>query len=463
MTAVLFVEPAGSEANIFDNCMKLPLMGSLILGTILDKAGYEVTILNENILGRRLAALELRADVVCFTCLSVNAARVKELAAGVRALYPSARLLVGGIHPSLCPEEFTGLADHVVIGEAEEIIVDLVAGRCAGKIVTGRPVEDLDALPLVNYALLADYRRISIIPVMTSRGCPFNCNFCTVTRIFGRRYRSQSVDRVMRELRHARSFFTTPYLFFYDDNLTADRARIDALLDRLIAEDLGLLWTAQVRADIAQDETLLARLFAAGCERVYIGFESIDDAILKALHKSQSRAQIEQAIARIHHHGINIHGMFIFGAGEDTPANIRRTTQFAMDHDIDTLQFMLMTPFPGTALYEELSAQHRLLHRDWSYYDGMHVVFQPLRMTPAELMAETVAAYRRFYSIQRTAYLFLRTLFDVSFDAFVWNFSRANRYDFNNLVLKVGARLIIWNYTALNREYDRYLESVPAQ
>jgi radical SAM superfamily enzyme YgiQ (UPF0313 family) len=150
--------------------------------------------------------------------------------------------------------------------------------------------------------------------------------------------------------------------------------------------------------------------------------------------------------------------MFILGADGETPENIRRTAQFAIDHDIDTLQFMLLTPFPGTSLHQDFEVQGRLLHRNWNYYDGMHVVFRPRGLAPAELLKEAFAAHSRFYSIRRTALEFLRTVFNVSFDAFVWNFSRAKRYDFNNFFLRVGARFIIWKYAAINREYARYLE-----
>ncbi len=455
--SVVFIEPWGRQANVFENSMCLPLMGSLILGTILSRAGHRVEILNENILRAPVDPLDVQADVVCLTCLTLNANRAMDLARAIRLNHPKTRIIFGGIHPTLVPEDFADLADQIAVGEGENIILDMVEGRLTDPVVHGSPVEDLDTLPIVDYRLLRGAETMSVIPIMTSRGCPFDCNFCTVTRIFGRRYRKQSPGRILRELRNALAFFRTRSIFFYDDNLTVDYPRMEALLAGIAAEDLGISWGAQVRADIARNPELLARMYQSGCNRLYIGFESIDDQNLKNMHKSQTRADIERAIEVIHAQGIQIHGMFIFGEDHDSPESFARTVDFTIRHDIETVQYMVLTPFPGTRIHEKLAAEGRLLHKNWDFYDGMHVVFVPAGMTPLQLQEGSLESYRKFYSVDRSLCDLLQLCYRIGYDALVWNASQAIYYDFQSLVLKLGARFIIQRFLGINQAYFRYL------
>jgi radical SAM superfamily enzyme YgiQ (UPF0313 family) len=457
---IIFVEPSGSIANVFDNAMKLPLLGTLYLGTILHDAGYEVEILNENLLRRKLHPIELAADFVCFSCLTVNSNRASDLAKGVRSVYPNAKIIVGGIHPSLLPEEFKLVADHIVIGEAEDIIVDIIKGRFSEQIITGHPIKNLDTLPLMNYSLLRNSKEMDIIPIMTSRGCPFNCNFCTVTKVFGRLYRQQSVNRIISEIKHAVEYFNTLNIFFYDDNFTTNKKFSNELIDSFIKEKLNISWTAQVRADIANDDSLLKKMFKAGCTRVYIGFESVDDKVLAAYGKSQTKADIEKAIKKIHEHGINIHGMFMFGEDNDTVESIHATVDFTIKNYVDTLQYMILTPFPGTQIYDKLNSENRLMHKNWDYFNGMYVVHYPKQMLPSELQSEVTNAYKTFYSFKRTMLDLLYFVFNVSFDAMFWNFSRVKRYDIGNLYLKTGAKLIIRDFLKYNSNYLNYLTTL---
>jgi radical SAM superfamily enzyme YgiQ (UPF0313 family) len=451
---VAFIEPAGSEANVFENFMRLPLMGTLYLGTILHNEGYDVRIFNENILPERIDPFDIKADVYCLSALTVSANRAKLIAQELKRVNPGARVIIGGIHASLCPESFEGVADHIVYGEAESIIVDLVEGRFSEVSVRGRPVEDLDDLPLVDYSLLQGAASMDLIPLMTSRGCPFDCTFCTVTKIFGKRFRMQSPERILREIRHALRFFRSRSFFFYDDNFTANRARVEELCRLIEQEEVAIDWVTQVRSDIAREPELLRKMEKAGCRTFFIGFESINDETLRAMHKSQTRSDIEQAIATIRRNGISIHGMFMFGDDRDTPESMRSTVDFAIDHHIETVQFTIITPFPGTQYYGEITGSNRLLHRRWDYYNGMYVVFRPVAMSPTRLQRETMKAYERFYSLRRLSVDALRLLMDITVDALTWNFSRVFAYSFDKVFLKAGARFILGRY---KRTYDPYL------
>jgi radical SAM superfamily enzyme YgiQ (UPF0313 family) len=455
--SIIFIEPGGNETNVFENYMHLPLTGTLYLGTILHNAGYQVKIYNECILSEKIDPFNLRADVFCITSLTVSANRAKFLAGQLRGIYPESTILIGGIHASLAPEEFTDLADHVVIGEAEGIIVDLVEGKFTDKIVRGTPVDEVESLPLLNYGLLEGKERMNIIPIMTSRGCPFDCNFCTVTKIFGKRFRMQSAGRVIAEIKNALTYFKTRTIFFYDDNFTSNRKRVEEICDLLEKENIDITWSAQVRSDIARDPELLSKMARNGARWFYIGFESISDVTLKAMHKSQTKSDIENAIKIIHRCGINIHGMFIFGEDNDTPESLRETADFAVTHDIDTVQFMILTPFPGTQLYDMFKAGNRIYHEKWDYYNGMYAVYRPKNMSASRLQAESLMAYKRFYSLPRLFLDILTLCFSVCIDGLVWNFKRVAGYSFDIFFIQAGAQFLLNRFAGSYNSYLRFL------
>ncbi|MBD3320745.1 MAG: radical SAM protein [Chitinivibrionales bacterium] len=455
---IAFIEPSGAETNVFENYMRLPLTGCLYLGTILHNAGYSVKIYNENILSRKIDPFTIKADVYCLSALTVSANRAKLLAYQIKKVYPESRVIVGGIHASLVPEDFVEVADTVVTGEAEGNIVDIIERDHEEKIIGGRPIDNIENLPLVEYSLLEGVESMAIIPVMTSRGCPFDCNFCTVTKIFGKKFRMQSAERIVREIRHALRYFTTRDIFFYDDNFTANRNRIQRLCDLIEQENLDITWTAQVRSDISRDPEMIERMEQTGCRFFFIGFESINDATLKALHKSQTKSDIENAIDIIHKKGISIHGMFMFGEDNDTRETIHETVDFALRHHIDTVQFMILTPFPGTRLYEKICGEHRLYHTRWEYFNGMFLVFQPKSISPWMLQEDVLNAYRTFYSLWRVSIEGLMLVANIVLDALVWDFKRVLRYGFFTILLRAGATFIVKRHVVNYRLYIEFLE-----
>jgi len=410
---IVFVEPRSPDRHVFSR-WKLPRLGTIILGTVLRRAGYEVQIFIEDVSPVDFQAL-FSADLVGISTITSTAPRAYEFArAARRAGIP---VLMGGPHVTFLPDEALQHCDYVVRGEADDLIVDLVRrietgarlddfpslSYRAGDRVVHNPASpgcpDYDALPAPDLSLVEgldlDARATHIVPIQTSRGCPFNCTFCSVTRMFGREYRFRRTENVMAELRQYRG----RVVFFYDDNFTADRARAKELLRAMIRENLGIQWSAQVRCDAARDGELLDLMAKAGCYYVYIGMESVDPAVLKCFDKRQSVSEMEEAIRRFHEHRIRIHGMFIFGADQDTSAIFRQTVRFAKTHQIESAQFMILVPLPGTPVFEALDREGRLLSRDWSLYDAHHVVFQPKNMSTFELQAETIRVFCRFYSL----------------------------------------------------------------
>jgi radical SAM superfamily enzyme YgiQ (UPF0313 family) len=190
-------------------------------------------------------------------------------------------------------------------------------------------------------------------------------------------------------------------IFFYDDNLAANKKRLKRLLTMMIDEGIVVPWQAQMRTDVVTDPELLDLMRRSGCERIALGLESLDQTTLDDFEKSQTVADIERAIALLKAYGIMPFGMFVVGTDADTPRSVRQIARFALKHGITTLMLNILTPLPGTQMYDEMDAAGRILDRDWTHYDAQHVVFAPKRMTPRQLQNATLRAYRRFYSTHR--------------------------------------------------------------
>jgi radical SAM superfamily enzyme YgiQ (UPF0313 family) len=268
-----------------------------------------------------------------------------------------------------------------------------------GRVVNNpeRPkIPNLDVNPIPDYTLIQGWKPGGVISVATSRGCPFSCTFCSVPGMYGHAFRTHSIERVLEELAlHKGNLYT----FFADDIFTANKKRVKELLRGMIQRDLTPHWGAQVRTETVDDPELLQLMRDANCFNVYVGFESINPRTLKLFQKKQDLAKIERSIERFHAHGIGIHGMFVVGSDEDDVETIKATAEFALKHDIDSIQFMILTPIPGSPDWETLyhHGDKYVIDRNWSLYDGHHVVHQPRRMSPYELQMAAITAMGRFY------------------------------------------------------------------
>ena len=313
-------------------------------------------------------------------------------------------------------------ADYVFRGEAENSIVSLVKAIGTGEgldAVPGlsfrqdgevfhngpsEPVHDLDDLPDPDFRLLQGKFSLgwdnTVLPIQTSRGCPHNCTFCSVTAMFGRKMRYRSVERVLDELSNMGNL-RRHHIFFYDDNFATDLNRLRAICEGIIERKLRYVWSAQTRLDLAKREDLLELMYRAGCRTVYVGVESINPETLVAYHKGQTLEGIEHGIKMFHKHRIRVHGMFVLGADTDTVETLRETVRFACRTRLETVQFLMLTPLPGTPVFEKLEREGRLAIRDYNYYDGHHVVFEPARMSPYELQLELFRSHAKFYSLPR--------------------------------------------------------------
>ncbi|MBI5326843.1 MAG: radical SAM protein [Deltaproteobacteria bacterium] len=418
MKKIIFIEPKPPDFHIFSR-MPLPRLGTVLLGTILKQNGYIVKSYVESVGELELEDV-LTADAVGISTITSTATRAYEIARIVRKA--GIPVFMGGPHVTYLPDEALESCDYVLRGEADESIVDFIKALETGAGFEAIPglsykkdgqtihnktasyCKDLDMLPCPDFSIVKGLEKearkhLEITPIMTSRGCPFDCSFCSVTGMFGHKYRFRSKEKVIEELQLHKDNDGGWGVFFYDDNFTADKKRTKELLRLMIEKNLTPKWTAQVRVDVAKDPELLDLMKRSNCHTVYIGLESVNPETLKAYNKKQSVEDIETCIKTLHEYGIRIHGMFVFGSDNDTVETINQTVAFAKKNDLESVQFMILTPLPGTGFFREMEKQNRFISKDWSLYDAHHVVFEPKKLTYHELQAETLKATTRFYSI----------------------------------------------------------------
>lgn len=409
---ISLIEPRAPDYHVY-SAWTIPRCGLPLLGTILRDQGHEVTIYQEDLAGftARKAWDIAQSDLVGISVTTATAPRGYGMARLLRKR--GVPVVFGGVHPTFMPEEPLDYADYCIQGEAEESLPKLVQVLENGDDLSEVPnlyyredgevkksekkdmCRPLDDLPISDYSLLEGHENLKIHPVMTTRGCPHDCTFCCVTPMFGKKYRMHSIDRVVEEVERLKG----KKIFFCDDNFAVYSDRAKKLLREMLRRDaLPRRWSTQVRADSYKDKELLELMKRTNCGRVCVGFESIDQQVLDEYHKGQSLEDIKKCISTYHDYGIAVHGMFMFGAENDTVESFPRTIGFAEEHGLDTAQFLLLTPVPGTQLFKKLDEQGRIFTYDWSLYDGHHVVFEPANMSPLELQIESVKANRRFYS-----------------------------------------------------------------
>jgi radical SAM superfamily enzyme YgiQ (UPF0313 family) len=451
---IRMIEPEPPDMNVY-SMIQLPRLGLPIIGAALKAAGHDVRIYNSNI--APIAWNDVyAADLVGISTTTSTATEGYRFAEQCRER--GIPVIMGGSHVTFMADEALEHADFVARGEGgEQLMLELVQA-----LEAGQPFDDikglsfrrdgenvhnesrgqctvLDELPFPDLSLIHGYQNMKTTPIMTSWGCPFHCNFCSVTAMFGRKYRHRSTDNIMAELKERQP----RKIFFYDDNLAADKKRLKELLQRMIDEDIVVPWSGQVRTDVVRDPELLDLMHRSGCFRAYLGLESVSQETLDAFDKHQSVDDIVQAIRILHEHGIESHGMFVLGADTDTKESVRDTVTFAMKNHIDTIQLAALTPLPGTPLYEQFDAEGRIFDKRWYLYDAQHVVFQPKNMSAYDLQYAALRGYMRFYSLRQWAkYFFTFRFTKLLFQTWGWWIVRT------------------WRKNQANQAFMQYLEKI---
>jgi anaerobic magnesium-protoporphyrin IX monomethyl ester cyclase len=411
---IRLIEPDAPSMHLWSKSYFVRL-GLPIIGAALKQAGHDVVIYNE-----QLAPVDwddvFTSELVGLSSTTSTAPSAYRIADELRRR--RIPVIIGGSHVTFMADEALAHADFVARGEGGEQImlelVDAMEGRKQVAEVTGisfrrngetvhNPLHercvDLDTLPFPDLTLVVGHERLSTTPIMTSWGCPFDCTFCSVTAMFGKKYRFRSAESVIAEIKEKAPSF----IFFYDDNFAANRKRLKRLLRMMLDEGIKVRWGAQVRTDVVRDKELLELMRASGADFVALGLESVSQATLDHFEKSQTVEDIEHAIGVLHQYGIRALGMFVLGAEHDDADSVHDTVSFALKNGIDQVMMNILTPLPGTQQFHELDAEGRIFTKDWRVYDAQHVVFQPRHMSPAKLQRDVLREQRRFYKTWRPA------------------------------------------------------------
>ncbi|OGW59493.1 MAG: hypothetical protein A2V83_10270 [Nitrospirae bacterium RBG_16_64_22] len=381
-----------------DFYFRLPTLGLLKVAA-LTPPEHTVDIVDE-----KVEALDLDepVDLVGITAMTPAAYRAYALADHYRS--KGVPVIMGGMHATKCPEEALEHCDAVVQGEAEgvwpQVLLDAAESRLK-KTYRQDGFPSLDHLPIVNWDLYKGKKYLPVHFVETTRGCPYDCDFCSVTDSYGAKFRNRPIDQVERELGTLKPFegrFILKNVVFFVDDIINSRADYSKdLFRRLIPYNLK--WLGQATSLVTRDTEMLTLMRRSGCLGVLIGFETLSDTSLSSVGKNFNKPQnYLDIINRLHDHGIGINGSFVFGFDHDDESVFDRTLDFVVKAKLDSCYFSILTPYPGTDLHKKFTDEGRIFDLNWEHYNTNTVVFRPMKMSPEKLMEGYHGLLKGFYT-----------------------------------------------------------------
>jgi len=392
--------------------MVLPRYGVPLIATILKNAGYEVTLFIEEI---RPINWEImyEADLVGFHSLTCAVGRARRIVEQLR-VRSDAPVIIGGEHATYLPESVLTFADYVVRQEGDETILDLIDALIKGRDVAtvpgvtfhrdGKTIATPDRPPCKSFETVVDLSTIygweeaykgprppyPIMALQSTRGCPFQCQFCPVEVMMGKGYRKRSIDSVIVDLKDKLQY--TRQVMFVDNMFDGDPKHTTKLLERIIAEGLKPQMTIFCRSSIGKHPDLLKLMKRAGVARVFMGVESLNQESLDSVTKRQSVADIKNAVDAIRNHGITVLSTLIMGFDTDTVASLEATRRMLHQWGLSQLNvFALWGFYPHQG--KRLTPVERLIFKDWDYLNGSYVCHFPLRIRPSQVQRQIMATY----------------------------------------------------------------------
>ncbi len=378
-------------------------LGLLVLAG-LTPPEWEITVVDENV-DTPDYSLMPRPDLVGVTAFTSQAPRAYEVAAVFRGR--GVPVVMGGIHATMRREEAAKRVDVVVTGEAESVWAQVLEDAARGAL---RPLyagghEEMDRTPPARHDLLPTGYKFGAI--QTTRGCPLNCSFCSVSPFNGRKYRRRSKEEVVAEFKLIRE----KLVLVVDDNLIGTRqdhiARAKDLFRAMIEADLGKKWVCQATINMADDDELLRLASRAGCIGAFIGFETTTDEGLAEVHKNyniQKDRDFRASVRRIQRHGITVAGSFIMGLDVDRPGIGLNIADTANQYGVDMLNVLFLTPLPGTVLWDKMEKEGRIVStrfpEDWKYFTLSLPVGRYKNFTQDEILDEMSSCTQKFYSLR---------------------------------------------------------------
>ncbi len=388
---ILLISPAINTEKRTNKGLMMPQLALYILKG-LTPPEHEVKIIEEETVQ---IDLEQECDLIGISCMTANAPRAYELSQEFKKRGKT--VILGGVHPTILPDEALQHADCVVIGEAEGVWETLIEDFQNNNLKRTyyNPTPDLKKYIPKDFSHIIKNRLFNLIPIMTTRGCPYNCDFCCVTNLFGKKIKHIPIENVVRDIREsgAKNFI------FLDDNIIGHPEYAKELFQAI--KPLKINWVGQASVSLlVSDDELMQLAAESGCKALFFGIESVSEEQLKSMRKAIKEIEnLENALKKIKRSGILIHASMVFGFDNDTKEIFNETVRFLIRNKVSTASFNVLTPYPGTKIYKDLKKENRLITSDWRYYDHNTVVFKPRNMTSYELQIGKIDARKKFYSI----------------------------------------------------------------
>ncbi len=450
ITTVAVVDFMGFLQDYISTFFRMPRVGPVLMGTILHERGLNVRVFSETVAPLDSEAIDYicSAGLVAMSVLTFGANRAYALAGLIRRVNPTARILMGDVHPTIMPEHCLQHCDFVIRDEGDETIGEFLSalqgepdapawdairglsywrdGRIVHNPKRERPknIGRAANLDLVEKFIQPDVYslvkqgKLSMAVLQASRGCPVACKFCLGSAILGKGYRTRDIELVIENLHHIRriSGGDRRVTFIVDNHFFIDRNWTKALLRRIIEERIKLQFIAFGQYFVGRDPEMLDLLREAGFIRIFCGLESINAQTLREYNKNQSEDAMRECIAAMQEHGVRVHGSFMLGGETDTMETVERTIRFALETEIDSASFYALCEYPFEnhefVPNTQMLPPHRLLPDNLDYYNLNFVSIYPKCMRPSQLQRGLIDAHERFFSWTRLG----RSLAGLRFD-----------------------------------------------
>jgi len=338
-------------------------------------------------------------DLVALSGFTMQIPRAYQIADHFRK--KDSTVIIGGQHASSLPQEAKTHCDAVIAGEGEDVfpraLKDWLQGQLKPFYYSQKNIPG-ELIPSPRFELLTEIARYNKVPVQATRGCPYNCEFCSIKAVYGSRYRMRPVANVIRDLEKAKALFPHPHISFADENMLVDTAYAKELVTAMIP--LGLTWEAYADITVARNPELLDLLRVSGCLELEIGLETVNPESLKAVSPFKA-GQIEkypEMIKTIQDHGVGVMGLFVVGFDQDGPDTFERLWDFMETNRIFEADLAVLNPLPGSPLYTRLKEEGRILSEDWGRYTWTQINFQPKLMSVEELKKGMLRLHKKSHS-----------------------------------------------------------------
>lgn len=431
---VLLVNPPWSvqEKHFYRkiNSRYAPL-GLAYIASVLERNNIDVRILDCQALDYNLIDFEdylkrEKPKIVGIFCVTTTVDMSVRTAESSKKINPNTKTILGGPHATIMPRDLMANKDidYVVYGEGEYTALELTGyllGKSTKKIegINGiyykkngtvhntaprEYIKNLDEIPHPAYHLLpverykpgaGTYKKLPAMNIISSRGCPYNCTFCSKA-IFGKTYRERSADNVVDEIKYLATKFGVRDIVFNDDTITINKKRLIEICDKMKKEGLDIAWSCMGRVNNI-DEEMLNAMKKAGCIQICYGIESGDEGMLKSIKKGITLEQVRKAVKITKKVGIEVRGSFIMGSPGETRQTLQKTIDFSKELDLDIAAFNIATPFPGTEMFTYARENNLLMTENWADYDMYNQIIKLPDLREGELHQWYRKAFREFY------------------------------------------------------------------